>query len=135
MSAAAWPWAPPPDSEQEHLTVTGGRPLTGRVRVPGDKSVSHRALMLAARAEGVSTLRGLSCGDDVRRTALALLATGATITADGPAPGVVRVEGGVGRLHEPEGPIDVGNSGTGIRQVARFPNAEYIAAPAGGQRP
>ena len=61
------------------LTVTGGRPLIGTVAVPGDKSISHRALLLAAVAEGTSVVRGLSDGEDVGRTAAAVRALGAAI--------------------------------------------------------
>jgi len=138
-------------------TVVPGLPLVGRVRVPGDKSISHRALLLAARAEGVSVLRGLSDGDDVRRTAVAMtevgagvellpdaeaeIGTGGDAVPPGrlPPPGLatVRVVGGSSRLHEPAAPVDVGNSGTAIRLlagwVAAFPwftvlfGDEYIA--------
>jgi 3-phosphoshikimate 1-carboxyvinyltransferase len=97
------------------LEVTPGRPLVGRLRVPGDKSISHRAFLLAAKAEGTSVVRGLSDGDDVRRTALAMQAVGAEIE---PAGDAVRITGGPSRLHEPAGPIDVGNSGTAIRLLA-----------------
>ena len=99
------------------LEITGGRPLRGRVRVPGDKSISHRALILAARAEGTSTLRGLSPGHDVRRTAAAVTLLGAEVHvgADGE-----RVTGGAGRLFGPAVPVDVGNSGTTIRLLAGF---------------
>lgn len=89
--------------------MEGPAPLRGRIRVPGDKSISHRALMLAARAEGVSTVRGLSDGQDVRRTAAAVEAMGASIEG-------ATIRGG--HLHEPEAVIDVGNSGTGIRLLA-----------------
>jgi 3-phosphoshikimate 1-carboxyvinyltransferase len=61
------------------LSVTGGRPLQGTIAVPGDKSISHRALLLAAVAEGSSEVRGLSDGDDVARTAAAVQALGATV--------------------------------------------------------
>ena len=94
------------------LVVAGGRPLTGTVTVPGDKSISHRALLLAAVAEGTSEVRGLSDGDDVHRTAEAVRALGATV--DGPA----RVSGGPDRLRAPSGPLDLGNSGTTIRLLA-----------------
>ncbi|HXQ59500.1 MAG TPA: 3-phosphoshikimate 1-carboxyvinyltransferase [Acidimicrobiales bacterium] len=93
------------------LLVPGGRPLRGTVSVPGDKSISHRALLLAAVAEGTSVVEGLSDGDDVRRTAAAVTALGATI--DGP-----RISGGVGRVHAPSGPLDLGNSGTTMRLLA-----------------
>ncbi len=95
------------------LEITGGRPLRGRVRVPGDKSISHRALILAARAEGTSVLRGLSEGDDVRRTAAALVMLGAGVEGE-------RVSGGARRLCESEVPVDVGNSGTTMRLLAGF---------------
>ncbi|HUQ64191.1 MAG TPA: 3-phosphoshikimate 1-carboxyvinyltransferase [Acidimicrobiales bacterium] len=103
------------------LRVTGGRPLRGRLRVPGDKSISHRALLLAARAEGTSVLRGLSSGDDVSRTGAAIESLGAAIDR---APGThgggatTTVTGGVSLLHEPGGVIDVGNSGTTIRLLS-----------------
>ena len=101
------------------LRLAGGRPLRGRVRVPGDKSISHRALLLAARAEGTSVVRGLSDGDDVARTRAAVEALGAEV--DGAAGGAeLRVTGGTARLHEPETVLDVGNSGTGIRLLAGF---------------
>ncbi|MFN2609232.1 MAG: 3-phosphoshikimate 1-carboxyvinyltransferase [Acidimicrobiales bacterium] len=95
------------------LRVVGGRPLRGRVRVPGDKSISHRALLLAARAEGTSVVRGLSDGHDVCRTRAAVAALGAEVDGE-------RITGGLDRLHEPEAVLDVGNSGTGIRLLAGF---------------
>ena len=88
--------------------------ISGRIRVPGDKSISHRALLLAARAQGTSRLAGLSRGADVVATRRAVEAFGAVV-ADEPDGSVV-VSGGV--LHEPERVIDVGNSGTGIRLMA-----------------
>jgi len=85
-------------------------PLRGRLRLPGDKSISHRALLLAARAEGTSRITGLSNGADVAATRRAVEAFGARVTEDG---GGLLVDGG--RLHEPQSVIDVGNSGTAIR--------------------
>ena len=93
------------------LRVHSGAPLRGRVRVPGDKSISHRALLLAALAEGTSVVRGLATGDDVARTRAAVASLGAYVDAD-------RITGGRDRLHEPEGVVDVGNSGTSIRLLA-----------------
>jgi 3-phosphoshikimate 1-carboxyvinyltransferase len=96
------------------LTVdpaTGG--LRGRLRVPGDKSISHRAVLLSARAHGTSRVRGLSDGADVVATLRAVTAFGARVDA---SPEVVAITGGA--LHEPESVIDVGNSGTGIRLLA-----------------
>jgi 3-phosphoshikimate 1-carboxyvinyltransferase len=97
------------------------RGIHGVLRVPGDKSVSHRALLLAARAEGRSELHGLSDGDDVRHTAEAIQTFGAVVErldAD-----TVAVEGGASRLHEPDRVVDVGNSGTGIRLLTGWATA------------
>jgi 3-phosphoshikimate 1-carboxyvinyltransferase len=88
----------------------------GRIRVPGDKSISHRALLLAARAEGRSRIRGLSNGADVAHTCQAVRRFGAEVTRG--QPGELLVDGGAARLAEPDGPIDVGNSGTSIRLLA-----------------
>ncbi|HEV2757959.1 MAG TPA: 3-phosphoshikimate 1-carboxyvinyltransferase [Acidimicrobiales bacterium] len=93
------------------FSVTGGRPLRGTITVPGDKSISHRALILAALAEGTSVVRGLSDGDDVARTRVAVEAMGATCDGE-------KITGGRSRLHEPDDVLDMGNSGTGIRLVA-----------------
>ena len=95
------------------LAVSGGGPLRGDLRVPGDKSISHRALLLAALADGVSSISGLSDGADVAATAAAVQALGAAVEPSG---GAVRVRGG--ELREPTAPIDVGNSGTTIRLLA-----------------
>jgi 3-phosphoshikimate 1-carboxyvinyltransferase len=103
--------------------ILGGGRLGGRVRVPGDKSISHRALIFAALAEGTSEIAGLSRGDDVVRTATAMAALGAAV--DARHWDHVVVDGGTSRLREAERPIDVGNSGTGLRLLAgvasRFP--------------
>jgi 3-phosphoshikimate 1-carboxyvinyltransferase len=104
----------PPGNDATH-SVTGGRPLTGSLTVPGDKSISHRALMLAALAEGTSTIAGLSSGDDVTRTRRAVTALGAVVDTDGP---LVTVTGGRSRLRPPTEAIDLGNSGTGLRLLA-----------------
>jgi 3-phosphoshikimate 1-carboxyvinyltransferase len=93
-----------------------GRALRGRLRVPGDKSISHRALLLAAGAHGRSRIRGLSHGEDVRHTLEAVRALGAGVVEHA---GELYVDGPE-RLHEPEGVVDVGNSGTGIRLLAGF---------------
>ena len=99
----------------ESLEVPGGRPLVGAVGVPGDKSISHRALLLSALAGGTSTITGLSGGDDVLRTRIAVEALGALVTAEGDR---VTVTGGRDRLSAPSTPIDLGNSGTGMRLLA-----------------
>jgi 3-phosphoshikimate 1-carboxyvinyltransferase len=102
---------------EEHgdtIAIAGGRPLAGTVSTPGDKSISHRALLIGALAEGTSTIRGLSDGDDVQRTASALAALGTSVQADDVS---VVIDGGRGRLHQAP-PIDLGNSGTSMRLLA-----------------
>ncbi|MCY3578416.1 MAG: 3-phosphoshikimate 1-carboxyvinyltransferase [bacterium] len=94
-------------------TFSGPIPLQGRVTVPGDKSISHRALMIASLGERPCTIRGLSNGDDVVRTRLAVEALGAQVEVA--ESGDVTVAGG---LRGARDPIDLGNSGTGIRLLA-----------------
>ena len=65
------------------LTARPGGPLLGRVRAPGDKSISHRALILGALAHGETLIEGLLEGDDVLRTAAAMGAFGAAVTPQG----------------------------------------------------
>ena len=89
-------------------------PLNGRVRVPGDKSISHRALILGALAVGETRISGLLEGEDVLNTAKAMKALGAQVERTGE--GVWTVRGvGVGGFKAPEAPLDFGNSGTGCR--------------------
>ena len=89
-------------------------PLRGRIRVPGDKSISHRALMLSALAVGESRISGLLEGEDVLATAAAMRAMGAQIERVGA--GEWRVHGvGVGGLLQPQQALDMGNSGTSTR--------------------
>lgn len=89
-------------------------PLTGRIAMPGDKSISHRALILSALAVGRSTISGLLEGEDVLATAAALQAMGASIERT--APGEWVIDGvGVGGLLQPEVALDMGNSGTSSR--------------------
>ncbi len=88
--------------------------LSGTLRVPGDKSISHRALMLAGLAVGETTVEGLLEGDDVLRTAAAMVALGADVSRG--QDGLWRIFGrGIGGLREPAEVLDVGNSGTGAR--------------------
>jgi len=92
-------------------------PLSGTIRVPGDKSISHRALMLGALAVGETRVEGLLEGEDVLRTAAAMRLLGAEIVRE--APGRWRVAGrGVGGLVEPADVLDMGNSGTAARLLA-----------------
>ena len=89
-------------------------PLNGRIAVPGDKSISHRALMFGALAVGETRITGLLTGEDVLRTAAAMRALGAEVTRD--PDGVWRVAGrGTGGLTEPADVLDMGNSGTAAR--------------------
>ncbi len=89
-------------------------PLKGRIRVPGDKSISHRSIMLGALAVGETRVSGLLEGEDVLATAAAMRAMGASVERVGE--GEWRVNGvGVGALLQPEGPVDMGNSGTSTR--------------------
>jgi len=74
------------------LSARPGAPLSGTVKVPGDKSISHRALILGAMAVGPTTIEGLLEGEDVLATARAMRAFGATVTrtGEGPGPSTVR---------------------------------------------
>ncbi|MFP6757381.1 MAG: 3-phosphoshikimate 1-carboxyvinyltransferase [Alphaproteobacteria bacterium] len=88
--------------------------LTGEIRVPGDKSISHRALMLSTLAAGASTATGLLEAADTRATADAMRRLGATVERTGP--GAWRINGpGIGGLATPDDVLDLGNSGTGAR--------------------
>lgn len=91
-------------------------PLKGQADVPGDKSISHRSLILGAMAVGETVVTGLLEGDDVLDTAKAMRAFGAQVTRD--ADGTWHIHGvGVGGFAEPDQVIDCGNSGTGVRLI------------------
>lgn len=100
----------------ESLAVERGGALGGEFRVPGDKSITHRALILAAMAEGESGITGALDALDTRATAAALVALGAGL--DWPSGGTLRVRGTAGRWRTPAAPLDLGNSGTGLRLLA-----------------
>jgi 3-phosphoshikimate 1-carboxyvinyltransferase len=101
-------------------------PLRGSASLPGDKSISHRALMLAAMARGRSRIEGLSQGRDVDSTAAALQAMGATIARHG---SVCEVDGvGSGCLLQPEQVLDMGNSGTSARLLMGLAASHPITA-------
>jgi 3-phosphoshikimate 1-carboxyvinyltransferase len=87
--------------------------LKGRVRAPGDKSVSHRALILGALADGVTEIEGLLEGEDVLHTAQAMRQLGAEVERLGP--GSWRIAGAAGRFLDARAELDFGNSGTGCR--------------------
>src|SRR5580700_9893135 len=96
------------------LTARRAGPLKGRVRVPGDKSISHRALIFGALAVGETCISGLLEGEDVLNTAKAVGALGAQVERRGA--GEWRVRGvGVAGFAEPVSALDFGNSGTGCR--------------------
>jgi 3-phosphoshikimate 1-carboxyvinyltransferase len=98
------------------MTAARGQPLRGRARVPGDKSISHRALILGALAVGATRISGLLEGEDVINTGKAMRALGARVTRAGG--GSWQIEGvGVGGLAQPGEFLDFGNSGTGCRLV------------------
>jgi 3-phosphoshikimate 1-carboxyvinyltransferase len=99
------------------LRSRAGGPLAGVARVPGDKSISHRALMLGALAVGETRIAGLLEGEDVLRTAAALRAMGVGVARLDD--GSWRIDGlGVGGLHAPDRTLDMGNSGTTTRLIA-----------------
>ena len=98
------------------MTARRGPPLKGTARIPGDKSISHRSLILGALAVGETRITGLLEGQDVLDTASAMAAFGAEVTQHGP--GEWSVHGvGVGGFGEPDDVIDCGNSGTGVRLI------------------
>lgn len=98
------------------LTSRKSAPLAGKARVPGDKSISHRALMLGAVALGETRISGLLEGEDVLCTAAAMRAMGATVIAPETPEGDWVVHGlGVGGLLAPHEDLDMGNSGTAAR--------------------
>ncbi|MGH8272707.1 MAG: 3-phosphoshikimate 1-carboxyvinyltransferase [Gammaproteobacteria bacterium] len=98
------------------ITVGRGGALTGNLSIPGDKSITHRALILSALAEGVSQIEGALDARDTRATADALVTLGAEI--EWPLGGGIQVQGTGGRWRVPTAPLDFGNSGTGLRLVA-----------------
>jgi 3-phosphoshikimate 1-carboxyvinyltransferase len=100
----------------DEVVVGGARPLRGRVRVPGDKSISHRALLFAALAEGRSTITGLATGADVAATRAALERLGVRIK--GPTERFTVTASGVDGLREADGVIDCANSGTSMRTLS-----------------
>src|SRR5499427_7275025 len=128
---------PVPSCKPAPTAARRGGPLSGTVRVPGDKSISHRALMLGALAIGRTEISGLLEGDDVLATAAALNALGASVirseddrwTVDGI---------GVGALAEPEDLLDLGNSGTSARlllgMLATHPITAFVTGDASLRR-
>jgi 3-phosphoshikimate 1-carboxyvinyltransferase len=110
----ASPDSPLKTGEKPLIAAVPRGPLAGSVSIPGDKSISHRALMFGALATGTTAITGLLEGEDVLRTAAAMRALGATV--DNLGGGSWRVAGrGLGGLVEPADVLDMGNSGTAAR--------------------
>jgi 3-phosphoshikimate 1-carboxyvinyltransferase len=118
--AAEMPLAAPPTSDKP-VDVLPARALRGELRLPGDKSISHRALLLALLAKGETRITGAGNGEDVRSTAGVLAALGADVVRSPGHGGNVDyriTSNGAGRLAMPADRIDCGNSGTTMRLVA-----------------
>ncbi|EIZ77516.1 3-phosphoshikimate 1-carboxyvinyltransferase [Novosphingobium sp. Rr 2-17] len=117
--------ADPAAARPRRFTATGA--LRGRIRVPGDKSISHRSIMLGALAVGETRVTGLLEGEDVLATATAMRAMGASVERLGV--GEWSVHGvGVGALLQPEAALDMGNSGTSTRLLMGLVSSHPIAA-------
>jgi 3-phosphoshikimate 1-carboxyvinyltransferase len=116
-----------PQPQARRLSISARGPLRGTVTVPGDKSISHRALMFSALAVGESRIEGLLEGEDVLSTAAAMRAMGADVERG--ADGVWRVHGvGVGGLLQPAQALDMGNSGTSTRLLMGLVASHPITA-------
>ena len=102
------------DTSGPLFAMPAAAPLKGKVRVPGDKSISHRALMLGGLAIGETRIRGLLEGEDVLATAAAMRALGAEVRRQDDGSWLVHGVG-VGGLAEPANVLDMGNAGTGAR--------------------
>ena len=107
-------------SSRSASTISPARRLRGRLRVPGDKSISHRYAILAALAEGRSTLSNYAPGADCRSTLSVLRALGVEIgeSRNGNAAAITVMGRGRGALRSPAASLDAGNSGTTMRLMA-----------------
>jgi 3-phosphoshikimate 1-carboxyvinyltransferase len=119
------------------LRVCGGKPLRGIFRTPGDKSISHRALLLGAIADGTTLVENCLVADDVLSTARCLRQLGVTLGGIGTATVVVHGVGGA-NLRPSEAPLDCGNSGTTMRLLmgilAAHPFESWLTGDASLQR-
>ncbi len=107
--------------------VAPGGALIGSIRVPGDKSISHRSIMLGAIADGETHITGFLQGEDCIATLKAFRAMGVDI--EGPEAGVVRIKGvGVDGLRAPEGDLYLGNSGTSMRLLSGLMAGQHFAS-------
>jgi 3-phosphoshikimate 1-carboxyvinyltransferase len=116
-----------PDSLPQPRRFAASGPLTGTIRVPGDKSISHRSLMLGALAVGETRVSGLLEGEDVLSTAAAMRAMGATIERRDSGEWIINGVG-VGGLLQPAEPLDMGNSGTSTRLLMGLVASHAITA-------
>ena len=107
------------------ITIRPVRSLRGSLRLPGDKSISHRYAMLAALAEGNTRLENFSTGADCASTLACVAALGAEVTRQGSA---VMITGCGGRLRQPRGPLDCGNSGSTMRMLSGILAGQALAA-------
>ncbi|KQO73244.1 3-phosphoshikimate 1-carboxyvinyltransferase [Methylobacterium sp. Leaf88] len=115
------------DSQPHPLTSHAGLPLQGSLRPPGDKSISHRAMILGLLSIGETNVEGLLEGDDVLRTAAAAKALGADVERVGE--GRWRLRGvGIGGLSDPEDVLDFGNAGTGSRLMMGVVGGQPVTA-------
>jgi 3-phosphoshikimate 1-carboxyvinyltransferase len=120
---------PRTDVEAAHV-VAPAQSLAGELRVPGDKSIAHRALMLAALAQGDSRIEGLPEGEDVAATVACLRSLGVHIDRTG---GPARVHGGGWRsFSPPHGPLDCANSGTTMRLMLGILSGSWVSATLDG---
>ena len=120
------------DTEQTFIVRPGGS-LSGELRVPGDKSISHRAIMLGALAEGTTVIDGFLDGEDALTTLNAFRAMGVVI--DGPVQGRVTVHGvGMRGLKPPQGPLYLGNAGTAMRLMAGLMAAQSFTVTLTGDQ-
>lgn len=108
-------------------TSSASKPLTGNIRVPGDKSMSHRAVMFSSLAHGTSHITGLLEGEDVLATLSAFRAMG--VSALGPKNGNLTIDGvGMNGLQAPQQDLDMGNSGTAMRLMSGILAAQNFAS-------
>jgi len=103
-------------SDDDRLVCSGGAPVRGRLAVPGDKSISHRAILLAALTKGTSRIEGASTGGDVLASLSAVRQLG--VAVEGDLTDGLRLTPPRGGLSEPSGVLDLANSGTGLRLLA-----------------
>src|SRR4029453_13123874 len=97
---------------------TGSARLKGHIKVPGDKSISHRALLFSVLTRGISTVTGLSPADDCARTVRCLSGLGLTFETRPPANSLLINSPGLSGLTSPTGTLDAGNSGTTMRLMS-----------------